>query len=89
MTKIEGEVRVPLNIFQEPQVLGLDGHVERRGRLVGDEQAWLAGNRDGPGHPLADAAAHLMWVGVDAALGVADPHLAQQLENPRVEGTAA
>ena len=84
-----GEARLALDVLQEAQVLGLDGHVERRGGLVGDEQARLAGDGDGPGHPLADAAAHLVGIGDHAALGVADAHLAQQLGDARVEDPAA
>jgi hypothetical protein len=81
----EGEARFPLDVLQQAQVLSLDRHVERGGRLVGDQEARLAGDGDGAGDALADAAAHLVRVGVDAALRIADPHLAQQLEDPRVE----
>ena len=32
-----GQARLALDVLQQPQVLGLDRHVERRRRLVGDE----------------------------------------------------
>ena len=82
------EVGLALDVLQQAQVLGLDRHVERGRRLVGDQQARLAGDGDGAGHALADAAAHLVRVGVHAALGIADPHLAQELEHALVERAA-
>ena len=80
VTKIIARSGLALDVLQEAQVLRLDRHVERGRRLVGDEQARLARDGDGAGHALADAAAHLVRVGVHAPLGIADPHLAQQLD---------
>src|SRR6266704_213667 len=40
------------DLFEELQILGLDGHVQRGGGLIGDEQAWGARERDGARHPL-------------------------------------
>ena len=51
---------VVLQLAQQLQVARLRRRVERRRRLVGDEQAGLAGQRDGAGHPLAHAAAELV-----------------------------
>ena len=45
-----------LEIQQQVDDLGLDGDVQRRGRLVGDQQAWIAGDRHGDHHPLVHAA---------------------------------
>ena len=46
--------------------LALDGDVERGGRLVGDQQVGLAGERHGDGDALALAAGELVRIGVDA-----------------------
>jgi hypothetical protein len=46
----------PLQVAQEVEDLGLDGHVERRGRLVGDEELRIAGQRHGDHDALAHAA---------------------------------
>ena len=47
--------------------LRLDGDVERRGRLVGDQQLRLVGQRHRDHRALAHAAGELVRVGVDAA----------------------
>ena len=60
--------------------LGLDGHVERGGRLVGDEQLGLAGERHGDHHPLAHAARELVRVRVDARLGRGDADEVEHLD---------
>ena len=41
---------------QQVEDLRLHGDVERRRRLVGDQELGLAGKRDGDGHALAHAA---------------------------------
>jgi hypothetical protein len=46
----------------ERQDLRLDGHVERGGRLVGDQQRRVAGQRHGDHHALAHAARQLVRV---------------------------
>ena len=51
-----------LDVLEEVQVLGLDGHVEVRRRLVGDDHTRAAGQRDGADDALAHAAAHLVWI---------------------------
>jgi hypothetical protein len=47
------------------QHLALDGHVQRGGGLVGDQQVGPAGQRDGDHHALALAARELVRVGVE------------------------
>ncbi len=71
-----------LLLLHQVQDLGLDGHVERRGGLVGDEQGGAAGEGHGDHHPLAHAARELVRVVVEASLGVRHAHLAQQLTPP-------
>ncbi len=63
--------------------LRLDRHVERGGRLVGDQQARLAGQRHRDHHALAHAAAKLVRIFVEALLRRRDAHLAQHLDGPR------
>jgi hypothetical protein len=64
---------------QQFQDLALDGHVQRRGGLVGDQQLGLAGQRHRDHHALLLAARHLVRVAGQAALRFGDAHLAQQL----------
>ncbi len=59
--------------------LRLDRHVERGGRLVGDEQLRVAGERHGDHHALAHAAGELVRVLLRARLGRGDAHLAQHV----------
>ncbi len=53
---------------QQVHDLGLDGDIERRGRLVGDQQRGLAGERRRDHHALAHASGHAVRV-VVVALG--------------------
>ena len=54
--------------------LALHGDVERRGRLVGDEELGLAGQRLRDHRALALTAGELVREGVEAALGLRDLH---------------
>jgi len=52
--------------LEQANDLGLDGHVQRGGGLVGHDQARLGRQRQRDHHPLAHAAAELVRVVVDA-----------------------
>jgi hypothetical protein len=52
----------------------LDRHVERGGRLVGDEQVRLAQHRHRDHHALAHAAGELVRILVDALMRLGDAH---------------
>ena len=65
---------------QQRQDLRLDRDVERGGRLVGDQQVGLVGERHGDHHALALAAGELVRIGVEALLGLLQPDQVQQLE---------
>ena len=54
-----------LQFLQQVEDLRLDGDVERRGRLVGDQELGLAGQRHGDHHALAHAARQAMRIVVD------------------------
>ena len=56
------------------QNLRLDGDVERGGRLVGDQQRGLAGERHGDHHPLAHAARELVREAGEDVLRLGDAH---------------
>ena len=57
---------------KQVQHFRLNGYVERRRRLVGDQKLGLVGNRHGDHHPLALAAGKLVWIGVKPPLGFGD-----------------
>ncbi len=69
---------------QQVQDLRLDGDVERRRRLVGDQQFRPAGDRDGDHDPLAHAAGELVRILAEAAdrVGDADPVAAAARPRP-------
>jgi hypothetical protein len=67
---------------QQVQDLRLNGHVERRGRLVGDQQPRPAGDGHGDHHALVHAARELMRKGREAAGRLGDPDLIEQLDGP-------
>ena len=58
----DGRADPVLQVAHELEDLRLDGHVERRRRLVGDQQLRVAGQRDGDHHPLAHAARELVRI---------------------------
>ena len=60
--------------------LGLDGHVEGGGGLVGEEDLRAAGQRDGDGHALAHPARQLVRVFAEALLRLGDADRLQQGE---------
>ena len=62
---------------QQIEDLRLDGHVERGGRLVGDQQLRPAGERHRDHHALAHAAGELVRDRRDAPLGIGNADLAQ------------
>ena len=74
------EAPVALEVGEEVEHGRLDRDVERRGRLVGDEQVGVAGQGPGDRDALALAAGQLVRVPV-GVLG-AQPDLAQQLARP-------
>ena len=82
LMKISPMPRSADQIVEDRQHLQLDGDVERRGRLVGDQQIGLAGQHHGDHHPLAHAAGQLVRPGRGDAARVADPHGRQQLAAP-------
>ena len=61
-----GHAEALLKVLQELQDLGLDGDVERRGRLVGDQQVRVVRECHGDHHPLALPAGELVRVGGQA-----------------------
>jgi hypothetical protein len=69
---------------QQIEYLGLNGDVERGGRLVGDQQLGVAGERHGDHHALAHAARQLMRKGGEAALGIGNADEIEQLHRARL-----
>src|SRR5436190_15564057 len=67
---------------EEVEDLRLDRHVERRRRLVGDEQLRLAGQRHRDHRPLAHTARELMRVVGEARVRARDADLVEQLCGP-------
>ena len=56
----QGHAALALQVDQEIEDLRLDGHIERRGRFVGDQEPRVAGDRHGNNDPLVHAARHLV-----------------------------
>ena len=78
-----GHAELALQLLQQLEDLRLDGDVERGGRLVGDQQVGLVGERHGDHDALALAARELMRIGAEPLLGIVEADLAQQLEHAR------
>ncbi len=60
--------------------LGLDGDIERRRRLVGNDELGIAGERHGDHHPLPLPAAELVRVVLQALFRRLDAHVPEQLD---------
>ena len=69
---------------QHVEDLGLDGDVESRGGLIGDDEIGVVGDRDGDDGPLAHAAGELVGVGLGTHLRVGDAHQVEQLDGALV-----
>ena len=70
----DGRAVVALQIVHQAQNLCLDGHVERGGGLVGNQDPGLAGQRHGDHHALAHAAGELVRILQQHGLRVGDLH---------------
>ncbi len=72
--------------LQQVEDLALHGDVERRGRLVGDQQLGRTGDGNGDGHALAHAAREFMRILGGAAFGLGNADLAQKLDGAAGRG---
>ena len=68
-----------LQRYQQVENLFLDRDVQRGGRLVGDQQQRVAGDRHGDHHPLVHAAGQLVRERAEARLGRRNADLVQQI----------
>ena len=73
-----------LQLAHQVEDLRLDRHVERGGRLVGDQQLRVAGQRHRDHHALPHAAGQLVRILRDAPLRLGDADQAQHLDRARV-----
>ena len=69
--------------LQQLDDLRLHGDVERGGRLVGDQQVGLVGERHGDHDALALAAGKLMRIAAEPALRIRNADLRQHFQRPR------
>ena len=70
-----------LQVLDQLEDLRLDGHVERRRRLVGDEQVRRIDERHGDHHALTHAARQLVRIRVDAAFSRRDADALEHVDN--------
>ena len=87
----DGRAARGLQFAHQIEDLRLQRDVERGGRLVRDQQARIAGERDSDHHALAHAAGKLVRIFVDALFRRGDVDAAQQLDRalPRLPRRAA
>ncbi len=71
-----------LHVLQQIEDLRLDGHVERGGGLVGNDELGLAGERHGDHDALAHAARELMRIMMHALFRIGNLHQLQHLDRP-------
>ena len=76
----DGRAGLGAQLGQQIEDLRLDGDVERRGRLVGDQQRRRAGERHGDHHALAHAAGELVGIFVDAHARRGDPDALEHVD---------
>ena len=81
--------RAVFSSAQQLQDLGLDRDIERRRRLIGDQQGRIVGERHRDHHPLPLAARELVRKSIEAARGIGEAGLAQHLDHPCAQGRPA
>ena len=69
--------RVTLQVEDQVEDLRLDGHIERRRGLVGDQQFRLERQCHGDHHPLCHPTRHLVGIETGASPRIWDPHLGE------------
>ena len=75
-----------LQLCKKPQNLCLNRHIERRRRLVGDEQVGLVCQSHGNHDALALAAGQFVGIGGQALFRVANADQVQELQDTRTRG---
>ena len=80
----DGHAHLLLQVVQQVEDLGLDGHVERRGGLVGNQQIGVVDQRHRNHDALQLSARELVRILPHAAFRLADAHALQQLQHPPV-----
>ena len=76
----DGGIDLVLQVPQQIQDLGLNGHVQSRGRLIGDDQLGVAGQGHGDHDTLAHTAGQLVGEHIVHALAVGDTGHLQQVD---------
>ena len=76
-----GGAHLPVHVPDELHNLGLDGHIQRGGGLVGDEQLRLVHQGHGNHHTLAHAAGEPVGILVVQALHIGQAHLAHDFQS--------
>jgi hypothetical protein len=81
---VMNSIAMPCSRFSSSAIqdLRLHGDVERRGRLVGDQQFGLVGQRHGDHHALPLPARQLVRIGLEPLSGIADADLVEQFQRP-------
>ncbi len=69
-----------LQVAQQLEDLRLDRDIQCGGGLVGDQQTRPGGERHGDHHALLEAAGELMRIGVQARVGIGNPHALEEIE---------
>ena len=72
-----------LQLVNQSQDLGLNGHVQRRRGLVGNQPRRVTGQRHGDHHALAHAARKIVGVLIDALLRRRNSNQCEQLDDAR------
>ena len=78
----DGHPGLALEALEQAQDLGLDGHVQGRGGLVGDEELRVPGQGHGDHDPLLHAPGELVGVLGHPPRRVRDADLVEQLQDP-------
>ena len=76
-------LQFPAQPQEQLQDLILDGDIERRGRLIGEEELGAGRKGNGNHHALAHAARELMRIGIEPRAAVGDADHAQELDGAR------
>ncbi len=84
----DGRAGLVAQVAHQVEDLGLDRHVERGRRFVGDQELGLAGQGHRDHHALGHAAGHLVRVGLQTPFRIGDADHPEQLQGAPVGGLA-
>ena len=85
----DGGACVLFQLVHQPKNFGLNGDIQSRCWLIGNQEPGFAGERHGDDHPLAHTAGQFVGILAEPAFCFGDSHLPQEVNCPVASGHLA